>query len=104
MPIEGGGEDAALTLVIGIRGGVGAALDLLGDQGDLHVGVAVDLDQRVVERVGRIDGVLHLLGAAPALGGALLEQTERVPVAVREIAQVGLLQGGGQGDGGGAGG
>jgi hypothetical protein len=42
--------------------------------------------------------VLHLLGAVPALGGPLLEQPERVSIAVVEVVQVALLERGGQRD------
>ena len=63
-----------------------------------EVAVVVDLDQRVVERVGRVRRVLHLLGGAPALRRPLLEQPERVAVAVVDVAQVGLLVRGGQRD------
>src|SRR3712207_7020513 len=55
------------SLVVGVGVGVAGALDLLRGDGDLHRVVAVDLLQRVVERVGRVDGVRQLLHRAPAL-------------------------------------
>jgi hypothetical protein len=75
--------------------GEGGALHRLRGDRDLHVLVALDLDEAVVERVGRVHRVEDLLLGAPALRRSLLEQPERVAVAVLEITQAGLLLGGG---------
>src|SRR5690606_12889509 len=48
-------------------------------------------EERVVERAGRVDRILDLLGRAPTLGRPLLEQAERVAVAVVDVGDVGLL-------------
>ena len=50
--------------------------------GDPHVLPALDLLQRGVELAGRVPRVADLLRRAPALAGPLLEQAERVAVAV----------------------
>ena len=82
----------ARALVLGVRLGEAGALDGLGGLGDRQVLVAGDLDQVVVERAGRVHRVLHLLGRAPALRRALLEQAERVAVAVLDVDELRLLQ------------
>ncbi len=92
------GQHPGVGLVVGVRIGVGRALHLLGGDGDLQRPVVTDLLQGVVERVGGEVGVEHLLGGAPALGGPLLEEPERVPVAVLDVEDLGLLVRRGQGD------
>src|SRR4051794_9729853 len=56
------------------------------------------LDEVVVELPGGIDRILDLRLCSPAGRRALLEQPERVPVAVVEVAQPRLLLGGRQRD------
>src|SRR5665647_36346 len=99
---QGRGEDAPLLLVAGVGLGRGAALDQLGHFGDLHGLISVDLDQGVVELVGRIDGVQDLFCGPPTLTWALLEQPERVAVAEPDVSQLRLLYRGGVGDRGGS--
>ena len=87
---------------VGLVGlGEAGALHLLRGLGDPHLLVAVDLRERVVELVDRVVRVLDLRRGAPALRRPLLEQPERVAVAVVEVAQLALLEGRGQRDRGG---
>ena len=95
---EGRGQRAAVLLVVGVRIGVRRALHRLGRLGDLHLAIAVDLDERVVEGVGGVDGVQQLADGAPALGGALLEEADGVAVAVLDVVELRLLEGGRQRD------
>ena len=89
--------------MVGVRLREPRALHLLGRLGDGQRLVAVHLSQSVVERVGRVRGVLELVGRAPALRRPLLEEPDRVAVAVLEVAQVRLLVRRGEGDRGGPG-
>ena len=91
-------QRAGVGLVVGVRVGEAGALHLLRGLGDLQLLVAVDLRQRVVERVGRVHRVADLVHGAPALRGPLLEEPRRVAVAAAEVAQAGLLVRRGQGD------
>ena len=52
-----------------------------------------------VERARCVGGCHELVRRSPALGRALLEEPDRVPVAVREVLQLRLLERGGEGDG-----
>ena len=61
-----GGEHPGVGLVVGVRLGEAGALHLLRRLGDPHRLVAVDLGQRVVERVGRVVRVEDLLAACPS--------------------------------------
>ncbi len=101
--VRGGGqvgrEGGAGLGVLLVGGAVGAPLHVLGGHVDRQLGVAGDLDQRLEERAGRVGGILELGRAAPPLGGALLEDADRVQVAVGQVLQLGFLPRGGVGDG-----
>ncbi|OIQ79900.1 hypothetical protein GALL_383480 [mine drainage metagenome] len=73
--------------------GKGGPLDRLGRGGDRHRRVARHGDEGVVERVRGMDRVDDLRGGSPALRRSLLEQAERVAIAVRHVDELGLLQG-----------
>src|SRR5204862_8285163 len=76
-----GGEDPPLLLVVGIGVGAAALQDQLSDLRDGHRLVPVDLHERVVERVRRVDRVEDLLAGAPDLHTwPLLEEADRVAV------------------------
>src|SRR5262249_9203203 len=81
-------------------GGVGVcgAFDGLRGGVDAHLLPAGDCEEVAVELGGGVGGVHDLGGGAPALGGALLEESEAVAVAVVEVVQPGFLQGSGDGD------
>src|SRR5690606_7485310 len=93
VPGERGSPGPRHRLVLGVGVGEGRALHRLRGHRDLHVLEPVDLDESVVEGVGRVDRVHDLFLAAPTLGRALLEEAERVTVAVVDVAQRGLLHG-----------
>ena len=83
------GQARARALVLGVRLGEGAALDRLRGLGDRQVAVAVDLDQGVVERVGRVDRVHAPAPSVPQpCDGRCWNRPERVAVAVVEVAQL----------------
>src|SRR5215204_565560 len=83
-------------ITVGI--GIAASLDLLGHLGDVNLLPVVDLHQRLVELAGGVVGIEELLAGAPALGRSLLEQTDRVAVAVVEVSNARFLVDGGHGD------
>ena len=101
--VRGGGqvgrEGGAGLGVLLVGAAVRALLHVLGGHVDRQLGVAGDLDQRLEERAGRVGGILELGRATPPLGGALLEDADRVQVAVRQVLQLGFLPRGGVGDG-----
>ena len=68
-----------------VRVGVRAALHRLRDLGDVAGLPVLHPDERVVELRRRVVGVHQLLLAAPALRRPLLEQPDRVAVAVVEV-------------------
>jgi len=74
-------------------------LDILGGLVDGQLGVARYLGEGGEELGRGVDGVLEVGGGAPALRGALLEDPDRVTVAVVQVVQLGFLERGGQGDG-----
>ncbi|MPM19883.1 hypothetical protein SDC9_66310 [bioreactor metagenome] len=83
-------------LAVGLR--VARLLHGLRHRGDVGRLPAVDLDQCRVERIGGVVRVEDLRLGPPALGGALLEQADGVPVAVVQIADPRLLVGRRHGD------
>src|SRR6185437_1536588 len=95
---ETGRHDLALAFVLAVRRAVGAALDVLRRLVDRQLLVAGDRDQCPEEAGGRVDRVEQLLSGAPALGWPLLEDADRVAVAVGQVLQVGLLERGRVGD------
>src|SRR5687767_13803407 len=85
-----------LPLLVGL--GKAGPLNGLRDLGETTRLPVRNLHETVVELSGRIDRVLHLRLAAPALRGPLLEEAEGVAVAVVEVAQPRFLLGGGDRD------
>src|SRR5439155_13488105 len=89
VPGEGGGEQGGVRLVLGVRLGITAALHTLRGDREGECRVVVHLGQVLVELARRVRRVQDLLPGAPALRGPLLEQAERIPVAVLDVAQPG---------------
>ncbi len=96
---QGIGEQRGVRLVLGVRVRVAAALHALRGDRERQLRVVLHLDQVVVEDPRRVGRVHDLLLGAPALRGPLLEQAQRVPVAMLDVAQRGLLERGRQGYG-----
>ena len=96
---EGVRQRGRLVLPLLVRRRVRALLHGLRGDGELLALPAGHLDQRVEELAGRVPRVEDLPGAAPALGRPLLEQPDRVAVAVLDVDELRLLQRGGQRDG-----
>ena len=67
----------------------------LGDRPSLPVG---DVHEGLEERGGGVVDVANLGRGSPPLGGPLLEEAERVTIAMVEVAQTGLLISGGEHD------
>ena len=63
-------------------------LDILCRLVDGHLGVAGYLAEGGEELGRGVDGVLEVGGGAPALGGALLEDPDRVAVAVVQVLEL----------------
>src|SRR5829696_4389769 len=103
VPGQRAGQYAGVSLMITIGIRIAAVLDPLGHRGDVRRFPVLDLDQRVVELVGGVVGIEQLLAATPALGWSLLEQADRIEVAVVQVPDTGLLVDRGHGDGGGPG-
>src|SRR5215813_8257125 len=98
-PAEASSHRGALRGVLTVSLAVRAVLYCLGRSIDGQAQVAGDRGERGEELCGGVDGVEQLAPAAPACRRPLLEDADRVPVAVREVLQVGLLQGCGVGNG-----
>src|SRR5690606_1404444 len=69
-----------------------------GDVEQATRGASVGILRPAVEDPDAAIGIHDLSGGAPALAGALLEQTQRVAVSEVEIAHGGLDHRGGEGD------
>ncbi len=85
-------EHAALALVVAVGLREAALLDLLGDLRDVGALVALHFTSASIELVRRVDRVQDLLLGAPALARSLLEEPERVAVAVAQVADLRLLE------------
>jgi hypothetical protein len=83
--------------VLGVRVGIGGDLHRLGRLCQWHLLPALDGQQLVEELARLVGGVGELRRSTPALAGALLEQADGVAVATGQVAQAGLLDGGGHG-------
>src|SRR3984885_5571352 len=94
-----GGEQRPGLRVLLVRVAVGALLHGLRGLVDRDRRVVGYLRERAEERLGRVRGILELGGAAPSLRRPLLEDADRVPVAVGQVLQLGLLARGRVGDG-----
>ncbi len=99
-PVSALAKHAGISLMITIGIRIAAVLDPLCHRGDVRCFPVVDLDQRVVELFGGVVGIEQLLAATPALGWSLLEQADRIEVAVVKVPDAGFLVDRGHGDGG----
>ncbi len=85
-------EGAGLGLPARVRRWRAASLYALCRVVDRAIGPGRDVDQRAVERGGRVARVDELCRAAPALRRPLLEQPDGVAVAAGKVLEAGLLQ------------
>ena len=95
---QGHGHPLRQRLMLVVGEPVGAALHPLGGLIDRHRLPVVHLDQFVVEGTAGMHRVHDLLRFAPILGRALLEEPQRVPVAVLDVVEARLLPHRGVGD------
>src|SRR5829696_2145630 len=100
LTAERAGEDPGVGFMIAVSLRISAELDFLSHVVDVCGFPVVDLDQGVVELSRRIVRIHQLFLGAPALRGALLEETNRVAIAIVKIANARFLIGRGKGDGG----
>src|SRR6202035_245867 len=96
--VVGGEQRSGLrVLLVGVAGGT--LLHGLRGLIDRNGRVAGYLDERTEEGLRGVRGILQLRGASPALRRPLLEDADRVPVAVGQVLQLGLLERGRVSDG-----